>query len=43
MKFYSSVKKAAGAKCICRAMSRDLTISIDAIDKYFEAQGKEAE
>ena len=41
MKFFSSVKKAAGAKCISRAMNRDLCISLDAVDKYFETYGKE--
>ena len=41
MKFFSSVKKAAGAKCISRAMNRDLCISLDAMDKYFETYGKE--
>ena len=41
MKFFSSVKKAAGAKCISRAMNRDLCISLDAMDKYLETYGKE--
>jgi len=43
MKFFSSVKKAAGAKCIGRAMNRDLCISLNAMDKYFETYGKEGE
>lgn len=33
MKFFSSVKKAVGAKCICRAMDRDLCISMDVIER----------
>lgn len=33
MKFYSSVKKSVGAKCIRRAMNRDLMASMDAMDK----------
>jgi hypothetical protein len=33
IKFFSSVKKAAGAKCICRAMDRDLCISMDVIER----------
>ena len=33
IKFFSSVKKAAGAKCIGRAMNRDLCISLDVIDR----------
>ena len=36
MKFYSSVKKSVGAKCIRRAMNRDLMASMDAMDKVLK-------
>ena len=41
MKFYSSVKKAVGARCIRRAMDRDFMAGMDAMETYLASCGKE--
>ena len=41
VKFYSSVKKTVGARCIRRAMDRDFTAGMDAMETYFASCGKE--
>ena len=41
MKFYSSVKKTVGARCIRRAMDRDFTAGMDAMETYLASCGKE--
>ena len=41
MKFYSSVKKSVGFRCIRRAMDRDFTAGMDAMETYLASCGKE--
>jgi hypothetical protein len=41
VKFYSSVKKTVGARRIRRAMDRDFTAGMDAMETYFASCGKE--